>query len=290
MNILYLREAVALLLRRDSCWRGAPGGGMAEREITLATSGRVRRDGFIEVLQIDATSVDLSSLEGAPLLNSHRNGSLTDVLGVITSARIEANLLIAKVKFSNRPEVQGVITDINDGIIRGVFVGFSVEKWEISRDTQTGEEIRTAVRWTPREGSIVAIPADSACGFRSAELPAAGVNDSDVRAIATAFGLPDSFVLETRTAGLTLDQTRAAAMARAGRAPLVVNSHASVGHDYGASFARRLGEAIACRSNPALRPSEGAREFMAHTSFADDAAAILRNRGVSSLGLSAREF
>jgi hypothetical protein len=285
--MIYLREAAAsLLLRRESTWVGAPGGAATEREILLATSGKVRRDGYLEVLRIDADSVDLKGLDGAPLLNSHRTGSIDDVIGVISSAEIRGGMLYAKVKFSNRPEVQGIVADVNDGILRGVSVGYSVEKWEIARDPQTGEEIRTATKWTPREGSIVAVPADPSCGFRSADPPAAGPGEVEVRAIATAFGLSEAFVTETRSAGLSLDQTRAAAMARAGRAPVVHNPPATVGVDHSASFTRRLGEAIACRANPSLRPSEGAREFMAHTSFADDAAAILRNRGVSTLGLT----
>ncbi len=286
MKTLYLREAAALLIRRDSTWAGPPGGNGAEREIVLATSGMIQRDGYLEVLRIDKGSVDCAALVGKPILDTHRTGSARDVIGVITAAWIEDGKLIARIKFSNRPEVQGIIADVNDGIIRGISVGYSVEKWEISRDPQSGQEIRTAVLWTPREGSLVSVPADSNCGFRSAEPPTAAPGEVEVRAIATAFGLPETFILETRSAGLNLDQTRAAAMARAVRAPLVQNPPASVGQDYSATFARRLGEAIACRANLALRPSEGAREFMAHTSFTDDAAAILRNRGVSSLGLS----
>lgn len=286
MKTLYLREASGPLIRRDSTWRGAPGGASTEREILLATGGHVRRDGYTEVLKIDPAAIDLSALEGAPLLNSHRTGSLDDVLGVITGARIEAGFLIAKVKFSNRPEVQGTITDINDGIIRGVSVGYSVEQWEVSHDPATGEEIRTAVRWTPREGSIVAIPADPACGFRSADLGTRAAGDAELRAVATAFGLPEGFVTETRAAGLTLEQARAAALARVPTAAPVHNPATVLGPDPHLSFARRLGEAIACRVNPSLRPSDQAREFMGHTSFADDAGAILRNRGHSVLGLT----
>src|SRR5262249_153043 len=48
--------------------------------------------------------------------------------------------------------------DVKAGILRSVSVGYSVEKWADS--AVNGTRVRTAVQWTPKELSLVAVPAD----------------------------------------------------------------------------------------------------------------------------------
>jgi len=123
---------------------------------------------FTEILAMDPASVDLSRLQaGAPLLDTHSRWSLDGVLGVVERAWIVGGEGRAVVRFSSRDEVKPVLRDVQDGIIRNVSVGYSVEEWKTERGAD-GKMIRTAVRWTPSEISLVPVPADASAQVRAA--------------------------------------------------------------------------------------------------------------------------
>ena len=118
--------------------------------------------------QLDMAGADLSRLNaGAPLLNSHDDWTLTDIIGVVERAWIEAGEGRAVVRFSEREDVAGIVADVAAGIIRHVSVGYSVEEYQISERT-AAPEIYTAVRWTPLELSLVPIPSDPSAQVRGA--------------------------------------------------------------------------------------------------------------------------
>lgn len=115
---------------------------------------------FYEELEVSDRAVDLSRLNaGAPLLAQHE-ASLSRTIGVVEKAWIENGVGRATVRLSKRADVQDIVQDVLDGILRNVSVGYSIE--EFTDTTIKGEKHRTlkATRWTPSEISIVAIGFD----------------------------------------------------------------------------------------------------------------------------------
>ncbi|HNI24131.1 MAG TPA: hypothetical protein PLK47_15145, partial [Plasticicumulans sp.] len=118
--------------------------------------------------QLDMAGADLSRLNaGAPLLNSHDDWTLTDIIGVVERAWIEAGEGRAVVRFSEREDVAGIVADVAAGIIRNVSVGYSVEEYHVV-ERDGAPDTYTAVRWTPLELSLVPIPADPSAQVRAA--------------------------------------------------------------------------------------------------------------------------
>jgi hypothetical protein len=148
----------------------------AERTIDVvwSTGARVRRnpffgDPFDEELAMDPRAVRLDRLNaGAPLLKVHDASALDSIIGSVVpgSARIENGRGIARVRFSDRTEVEPLWKDVEAGHIRAVSIGYQVHRFEVSRQAGAPELWR-AVDWTPFEISAVPIGADPAAGFRA---------------------------------------------------------------------------------------------------------------------------
>jgi hypothetical protein len=109
----------------------------AERTVELIAStgaGVTRQDFFDgpyeEVLSLENGACDLSQVEGMPLLDSHRQDGLENVLGVVRAARVEGGKLIVKVEISKRHEA--IWEDVKAGIIRNVSVGYETLQIEES--------------------------------------------------------------------------------------------------------------------------------------------------------------
>jgi cation transport regulator ChaB len=153
-------------------------------EVTWTTGATVRRSGFFdgswdEELLLNDENVDLSRLNGgAPVLNSHRAHDLGSVLGVVVDG--SAHLLGPKgqrkgratLRFSDRPEVEGVWQDVRNGIVRNVSCGYAVQEWQRidPPPNATGKDavrLMRAVRWSPMELSLVAVPADAGAQVRA---------------------------------------------------------------------------------------------------------------------------
>jgi ribosomal protein S25 len=150
----------------------------AERtiEVVWSTGARVRRnpffgDPFDEELAMDPRAVRLDRLNaGAPLLKVHDASVLDSVIGSVVpgSARIENGRGVARVRFSDRAEVEPLWKDVEAGHIRAVSIGYQVHRFEVTKQAGAPELWR-AVDWTPFEISAVPIGADPAAGFRSDE-------------------------------------------------------------------------------------------------------------------------
>ncbi|HYD29366.1 MAG TPA: hypothetical protein VEB64_00690 [Azospirillaceae bacterium] len=142
-------------------------------EVVFSTGADVPRrdyDGeYLERLTISPDAVDLTAFIGAPILDNHAAHSIRNILGAVESARIVGGEARARIKLSGRDDVSPIWSDIRDGIIQRVSVGYTVEEWTDQTDPRTGCRVRTAVRWTPREISLVAIPADRGAKFRNQE-------------------------------------------------------------------------------------------------------------------------
>lgn len=142
-------------------------------ELVWSTGAPVRRCDFWsgeiyeEALSMAPDAIDLTRLNnGAPLLDSHAQETLSSVIGVVDRAWIENGVGRAIVRFSGRPEVASILADVKAGIIRNVSVGYKVNRYQIEkRDGKPS--LYTAVDWEPMELSLVPVPADAGSGTRS---------------------------------------------------------------------------------------------------------------------------
>lgn len=145
-------------------------------ELIWATGAQVRRmdwwtgQRYIEELSMEQQHVDMGRMNSgnAPLLNSHSNYDLSDVIGVVENASVDGKEGRAKVRFSKREAVDEIFRDVQDGILRNVSVGYAVRKYEVTeRDVEL--PIYRAVEWEPMELSLVPIGADPGAQVRSEE-------------------------------------------------------------------------------------------------------------------------
>lgn len=147
---------------------------MEERTVRVQyTSGaavfrqRLWDEDFYEELSTEKGHVRLDRFkQGAvPVLNSHRNYDLSNVMGTV----LEADETHATLKFSEREEVEGFWRDIAAGIIRNVSVGYIVHRFQdVTPDGDKVKRLR-AIDWEPYEISMVAVPADAGAGVRHKE-------------------------------------------------------------------------------------------------------------------------
>ena len=141
-------------------------------EVVFSTGSKGKRgfwDPYFEELSMKKSDVRLERLNsGAPVLNNHiRYNGLEGMLGKVEKAWIKEKQGLAKIRFSKRKEIEGIIQDIIDGIITKVSVGYTVHKYEDV--SKKGDEIPTyrATDWEPMEISFVDIPFDNEAQSRS---------------------------------------------------------------------------------------------------------------------------
>ena len=143
-------------------------------EVVWTTGAPVLRRGaggsYLEELALgDAPNLERLN-SGAPLLNSHRAGSLDDIVGVVERAWVDEKEGRALVRFSEREDVEPIWRDVSQGIIRNISVGYSVESYErIDSEVEGQPHTLRATSWTPAELSLVPIPADAGATVRLAD-------------------------------------------------------------------------------------------------------------------------
>lgn len=123
----------------------------------------------IEILDHSTTSVNMERLNNsAPLLFNHNRD---EVIGVVEFAKIEDKRGIAVVRFGNSKKAKEVFSDVVDGIMRNVSVGYQIDEMKLESE-KDGVETYRVTGWQPFEISIVSIPADNTVGVgRSDEAP-----------------------------------------------------------------------------------------------------------------------
>ncbi|MTW18343.1 peptidase U37 [Rhodoplanes serenus] len=145
-------------------------------EVVWSTGARVRRHPFFgepfdEELAMEPSAVRLERLNaGGPLLKVHDASALDSIIGSVVpgTARIEHGHGVARVRFSERTDVDPIWKDVEAGHIRAVSIGYQVHRFEVTKQNGAPELWR-AVDWTPFEISAVPIGADPAAGFRNSE-------------------------------------------------------------------------------------------------------------------------
>lgn len=145
-------------------------------EVTWTTGAPVLRQGiggtYYEELRL-GDSVNMERFNaGAPLLNSHKANSLSDIVGVVERAWVDEEKGRALIRFSERADVEPIWQDVRQGIIRNVSVGYSVESYErVDAESEGQPHTLAATAWTPHELSLVPIPADAGATVRKADAP-----------------------------------------------------------------------------------------------------------------------
>lgn len=109
-----------------------------------------------EVLQHDADSIDMGRAP-LPVLTAHNANTLP--VGVAQNLRSDGHRLHAEIRFGKSAAADEVWRGVQDGIVRALSVGYSVQK---SHD-ENGRRIVSS--WTPIEVSAVAAGADINAGF-----------------------------------------------------------------------------------------------------------------------------
>jgi HK97 family phage prohead protease len=141
-------------------------------EITWTTGARVKRgfwEPYLEELSLNPKHVRMDRLKSgsAPLLNSHRSYDLSDVIGVVESAKLEKTRGTATVRFDSGAEGEEVFRKVREGILRNISVGYRVHKMVKVEDGEDKTPVYRAEDWEPYELSVVPIGADAGAGTRA---------------------------------------------------------------------------------------------------------------------------
>ncbi|MFT4913345.1 MAG: hypothetical protein ACI9YM_001942 [Brevundimonas sp.] len=277
----------------------------AERTVdaVISTGADVRRNDargpYVERLAI--AGIDPESLVGLPVLDGHRQGGSEHVVGVVIAARHEAGALVATLKLSDADDVKSVVRKVEDGILRGVSIGYGEAK--VSEAVVEGSRVRTIVPKI-REISLVAIPADELSTIRSedsdltihteiqadpAPIATRAVENAQIRALADTTGLDRAWADAQIDAGADIAAARSAALdaiVERGAPAAGIRAHVGPSNDDPAVIIGRQAEALAERmGGPAA--SEPARQYL-DLGFAEYARDALTRSGVT-VGNMSRE-
>jgi phage head maturation protease len=304
-----MNDTVNLLTRRADLAPASANRDARTVEVIWSTGAPVRRRDmagqYVERLSLAPEAVDLTRLQGASVLDAHRQSAVRDVLGSVQSAAVDGQRGTALIRFSSRPEVEPLWQDVLSGILRHVSVGYSVEEW--AETTENGARILTASRWTPHEISLVPTPADPGARIRmETDMPdtintnttpappkaqtRATIN-TEIRSIARIAGLDQPWIDGQIDAAADADSARRAAFeALATRsAPTIRTEQVRVemgdSQDDPRLRTRQMGEALYARINPRHELSEPARRY-AYATPVDMAKELLTLRGESTMALS----
>jgi hypothetical protein len=258
-------------------------------EAVIATSAPVaRRDAAGEFLEIlDVNGADLSALRGASVLDGHMP-ELRSVIGTVEDCRVEGNEIVARLRMSERSELAPLIRDIESGIVRHLSVGYSVD--QVTEGTKDGKRTKTATRWTPREVSFVAVPADRNAHTRTNTMPTerGGIN-RQIRELASLAGATSTITDDLIDREATVDQARAVLfdhMARRSSSVSIMPTHNRQTFDNPEFFREAAADALYTRIDPTATPSEAARQFVG-LSLVEIGRHCLQRSGMSTSGLGA---
>ena len=186
-------------------------------EVVWSTGARVRRqplfgEPFDEELSMEPTNVRLDRLNaGGPLLKVHDTRTLDAVIGSVVpgTARIDQGRGIARVRFSERDDVEPIWADVRAGHLRAVSIGYQVHRFDVTRPPNA-PEIWRAIDWTPFEISAVPVGADPAAGFRSVDPLSPCVVDRDDASTKERISMDETSVTTTAAQSAPEPVTRAA--------------------------------------------------------------------------------
>jgi len=270
-------------------------------EAIVSTGADATRAGYVE--RLDLSGADLSRLVGGPVLDGHRSETTRDQLGIIEAAEVRAEGLWVRIKFRSNEAAKAVLSDIADGTLRGLSVGYTVQQWAEARESN--RRVRTATKWTPLEVSVVPIPADPSAHFRngatqmenetletaSTAAPQTATRtdmNREIRSIAQLANLPAEWIDSQIDAEATPEAARAAAFEEMATRQAQTRTRSArveitADHTDPQVIAERAGEALFARSNPAHEISAPARQYAGLT-IPEVARQCLTRSGISTTG------
>jgi phage head maturation protease len=263
-DLILRHDTTALLTRRVGLSPSSLNRQTRQVTATLVSAGNAvqRRDAsgrqFREILSTDAGSFSLHT-DRLPLLDSHRTGSISDVLGFVSDVRSEGGAVVGTVTITD----DRALSLIEAGALSGISIGYRVAEWREGMGERIGQ------RYTIHEASLTPTPADPGALLRSDDDPLqnrANIN-AEIRTLTRAAGLPATFADTLIDRGIDVQSARAALFdeitrrgnvdipatqvrgSQSGDDPNVLRTRASIG------LSHRLGLAGECPAN--------AREFAA---------------------------
>lgn len=144
-------------------------------EVVAATEAAIRMWGwdqgyFDETLSMKEGEVRLERLNAnGPLLDNHdRYSGVKGQYGTVVRAWLDGKKLRCLIKFSKRADVEPFWQDVQDGILKGISIGYRVYTYEIVEKEGEIPQYR-AIDWEPYEVSLAPVPADYKASVRSAD-------------------------------------------------------------------------------------------------------------------------
>jgi len=156
-----------------------------ERRVKISISSEtpvIRRsffsDPWVEVLGHKRGEPNLARMNGGASVHYNHSRARTDRIGIVESVKLvtikdgtraegkdKMRRLEGVVRISKREDVDDIWTDISDGVLRNISVGYTVDERKLTRESGTGEPDEFRITsWTPMEVSFVDIPADPSVG------------------------------------------------------------------------------------------------------------------------------
>lgn len=134
-------------------------------DFSASSETPVDRWGDSEILLHGDGNVRLDRLRalGAMLVNHDPNQRA----GAVKEAQVDGKQLRVKAAFLSTAFGQQIQTEVAEGSLRGISVGYVVHKWEYDEKTRTA----TAVDWEVYEVSLTPIPADASVGVGRSAIP-----------------------------------------------------------------------------------------------------------------------
>lgn len=110
-------------------------------------------------------AIDLSrAKDGLPLLFNHNPN---EPIGQVENIRIEGKRLRGRLRFGNSTRAQEVLADVKDGLLKGVSIGYLINKSQRQGDA----DIYDVTSWELIEASIAPIAADKTAGIGRSLFP-----------------------------------------------------------------------------------------------------------------------
>ncbi len=128
-------------------------------------------DPWVETLGHKKDEPNLERLQNGASVHYNHSRERADRIGVVESVKLVGNQKTGRrlegvVRISQREDVDDVWTDIKDGVLRNISVGYTIDERKLTREASgSGEPDEFRITsWTPMEVSFVDIPADPTVG------------------------------------------------------------------------------------------------------------------------------
>ncbi|MDJ0630788.1 MAG: Mu-like prophage major head subunit gpT family protein [Rhodobacter sp.] len=269
----------------------------------VATSTPVqRRDArgpFLEILTAD--TLDLSAVEGLPVLDSHRTATVRDQIGRVRSVAVEGASVVAVLELTSAEDAEPIRQRIADGTVSGVSIGYRVTGWT-EQSTPQGR-VKSPTGWRLTEVTLTSNPADPTARLRHEQRSPAmpqevietpTLEEAETQRRADIRGLVRSAGLGAEIADQLIDQNADLTAAKAAifdaldeqrRSRPIIRVHSSA--EDPAVILDRASDALHIRMAGG-EPKPEVRSYMA-MSMLDMARDSLARCGVSTRGMSADE-